>query len=322
VSPDNFQPVSVEVGGRENVVAVRRSFDTGWRIVAFVPASVLEAPLQASLALLLLAAAVLLALTVLLAIYFARRVSRPIMALADRALALGHGEPIEILNSPIREANEVSRALVDAAAERKRSEDQIRFLMRELSHRAKNQLAVVVAMARRTGGDSEALRGFRSVFAERLLALARSTDLLVEQNWKGVPIAELIDAQLRPFQTGDGPRVTLEGPRIDLSADAAQNLGLALHELATNASKYGALSAAGGSVAIRWRITQPGGRFHISWTEQGGPPVATPADTGFGSQVIQRTVAQALNGQVTHDFPEEGVVWTMEVALTEIATPR
>jgi two-component sensor histidine kinase len=321
VSPDTFQPVSVEVAGTENVVAVRRSFDTGWRVVAFVPASVLEAPLQASLALLLLAAAVLLALTVLLAIYFARRVSRPIMALADRAQALGHGEPIEILNSPIREANEVSRALVDAAAERKRSEDQIRFLMRELSHRAKNQLAVVVAMARRTGGDNETLRDFRSVFAERLLALARSTDLLVEQNWKGVPIAELIDAQLRPFQSGEESRVTLEGPRIDLSADAAQNLGLALHELATNASKYGALSSAGGSVAIRWLITQPG-RFRINWTERGGPPVSVPAEAGFGSQVIQRTVAQALNGEVTHDFPQEGVVWTLEVALAEIAAPR
>lgn len=135
VSPDNFQPVNVEIEGRENVVAVRRSFDTGWRVVAFVPASVLEAPLQASLALLLLAVAVLLALTVLLAIYFARRVSRPIMALADRAQALGHGEPVETLNSPIREANEVSQALVAAAAERQRSEDQIRFLMRELSDR-------------------------------------------------------------------------------------------------------------------------------------------------------------------------------------------
>jgi two-component sensor histidine kinase len=245
------------------------------------------------------------------------------MALSDRAQALGHGEPVEVLNSPILEANEVSKALVAAAEERQQSEDQIRFLMRELSHRAKNQLAVVVAMARRTGGDSEALRGFRSVFSERLLALARSTDLLVEQNWKGVPITELIDAQLRPFQPSDESRVSMEGPRIDLSADAAQNLGLALHELATNASKYGALSEAGGAVAIRWRVAQPGGRFHITWMETGGPPVSPPADMGFGGQVIQRTVAQALNGEVTHDFPPEGVVWTLEVALSEIvATPR
>jgi two-component sensor histidine kinase len=315
---NSLEPKTIEGDEGRIVASVRPSFYSSWRVAAFVPAAVLEEPLMVSLSLLLVAAAILLALTLLLAILFARRVSRPILALADGAQALGHGEAVMVIDSPIREANVVSRALAAAAIERKQAEDQIRFLMRELSHRAKNQLAVVVAMARRAGGDNEALQEFRSMFSERLLALARSTDLLVEQNWKGVPLADLVRAQLLPFETGESSRIKAGGPRIDVGADAAQNLGLVIHELATNAAKYGALSMPGGVVAIRWWLTDPGPRFHISWTEAGGPPVSPPVETGFGSILIQRTVAQALNADVSHEFHPTGVVWKMELALASL----
>ena len=309
-------PVTFAGRTGEMVVATRRAAESGWRAAASVPSAVIEAPLWRSLNLLLAVGAGLLVLTGLLALGFARIMARPMRKLAVQANALGHGTPISVLESPVREVNEVSAMLVDAAAERKRSEDQVRFLMRELSHRAKNQLAVVVAMARRTAERSDAIADFEKVFSERLMALARSTDLLVSQDWRGVALAELIDAHLLPFTAGNKSRLTVDGPRIELGPDAAQSVGLALHELATNASKYGALSVPSGAVAIRWaRTSGEAPALRIEWTESGGPPVVPPARTGFGSVVIQRTVAQSLNGEVTHEYRPEGVYWAIELPL-------
>jgi two-component sensor histidine kinase len=309
-------PVTFFGRSGEMVLALRRANESGWRAAASVPAAVIEAPLWSSLNLLLGVGAGLLLLTGLMALAFARIMSRPMRKLTDQASALGRGEPIAGLASPVREVNEVSGTLVEAAAERKRSEDQVRFLMRELSHRAKNQLAVVVAMARRTAERSDGIADFEKVFSERLMALARSTDLLVSQNWRGVSLVELVDAHLMPFTAGNKSRLTVEGPWIELGPDAAQSVGLALHELATNASKYGALSVPGGTVAVRWMHTGGEPRaLRIEWTESGGPPVTAPTRSGFGSVVIQRTVAQSLNGTVTHDFRPEGVYWSIELPL-------
>ena len=312
-------PVTFAGRGGEMVLAVRRSFESGWSAAASVPAAVIEAPLWNSLKLLLGAGLALLVLTGLLALLLGRAVSRPMLRLAGQARALGHGEPLTALASPVREVNEVSRTLVSAAAERKRSEDQIRFLMRELSHRAKNQLAVVVAMARRTAEKSEGMADFEKVFSERLMALARSTDLLVNQDWRGVALAELIDAHLVPFAAGNKSRLVVGGPHIELGPDAAQSIGLAFHELATNASKYGALSVPEGVVTIKWRYTDAERRgLRVEWSESGGPKVSEPTRTGFGSIVIQRTVAQSLNGEVTHEFRPEGVFWAIELPIEAI----
>lgn len=312
-------PVTFPGKEGDMVLAVRRSFESGWRAAASVPAAVIEAPLWNSLKLLLAAAAGLLVLTGLLALVFARVVSRPMHRLAGQARALGRGEALADLNSAVREVNEVSRTLVTAAVERKRSEDQVRFLMRELSHRAKNQLAVVVAMARRTVERSEDMADFEKVFSERLMALARSTDLLVNQNWRGVALAELIDAHLTPFVADNRSRLVVSGPHVELQPDAAQSIGLALHELATNASKYGALSAPSGVVAIRWHYVDAGRpALRIEWSESGGPPVTEPTRTGFGSVVIRRTVAQSLNGDVTHEYRPGGVFWAIDLPLEAI----
>ena len=191
--------------------------------------------------------------------------------------------------------------------------------MRELSHRAKNQLAVVVAMARRTAEKSEGMADFEKIFSERLMALARSTDLLVNQDWRGVGLGELIAAHLGPFAEGNKSRLVVGGPTIEVGPDAAQSLGLAFHELATNASKYGALSVPEGVVTIRWRHTDAERRgLRIEWSESGGPRVSEPTRTGFGSVVIRRTVAQSLNGEVTHEFRPDGVFWAIEVPIEAI----
>lgn len=312
-------PITLAGKQGDIVVAVRRSFESGWRTAATVPAAVIEAPLWNSVKLLLAVGVALLVLTSILALLFARIVSRPMLRLAGQARALGHGEALADLASPVREVNEVSRTLVAAAAERKRSEDQVRFLMRELSHRAKNQLAVVVAMARRTAERSEGMADFERVFSERLMALARSTDLLVNQNWRGVALAELIDAHLMPFAASNRSRLVVDGPHIELGPEAAQSIGLALHELATNASKYGALSVPEGVVTIKWRHTDGDRRgLRIEWTESRGPRVVEPTRTGFGSVVIQRTVAQSLNGEVTHEYRPDGVFWAIDMPVDEM----
>ena len=311
------QPVEIERDGARNVVSVRRSFITGWQAIAWVPASVIEAPMWNSIFLLALAGLGLLLLTALLSVLLARWVARPIKLLAGQARRFGQGD-VPVLNSPVREVNEVSQTLALA------SEDEDRRPYPLPHARAvapgEDQLAVIDAQGghrRRRSASRSA--GFEKVFSERLLALARSTDLLVNQKWRGVGLADLVGAHLKPFATGERSRLAVQGPHVDVVPEAAQNIGLALHELATNASKYGALSTPDGIVSVTWRID--GGeeaRLELRWVESGGPPVTPPETTGFGSVVIARTVAQSLNAEARHEFHPDGVEWTLEVPLASI----
>jgi PAS domain S-box-containing protein len=201
-------------------------------------------------------------------------------------------------------------------SERKRREDHASFLMRELAHRSKNLLAVVKGMATQTARQSQTVEEFQLRFARRIHGLANSQDLLVRQNWKGAYLDELIRAQLEVFLDADGSRIRLKGPRVFLESEAVQNIGLALHELATNASKYGALSNAAGFIRVTWRIDRKMAKdrgLQLVWQENDGPPVMPPIRGGFGRMVIERMVGQALNGSVTLEFPSTGVVWRLEI---------
>lgn len=231
------------------------------------------------------------------------------------------GSPVEVNISigPVRDAAgrvvAVSLSAHDIT-ERKRQEAQTRFVMRELSHRTKNLLAVVQAMARQTARLSRDLDDFQSRFAERVAALARSHDLLVAQEWHGAPLAELVASQLMPFVGRDRDRLSVSGPPVLLRPEAAQNLGLALHELATNAAKHGALSTALGRVEVGWSLVPAAddgmARFELTWQERGGPPVATSDRRGFGREVIERLVPSALGGEATFASEPSGVVWRLE----------
>ena len=196
--------------------------------------------------------------------------------------------------------------------ERKRYEEQIRLLMSEVNHRAKNMLALVNAVARRTIAATP--DDFIERFGERIQSLAASQDLLVKNEWKGASLHELVSSQLAHFSDLIGTRIELRGPPLVISANAAQPIGIALHELATNAGKYGALSTDRGSVDICWgtRRAETGERtFFASWREQGGPPVTAPAKQGFGSMVLSSIVRQSLDGHVELDFAEPGVTWKL-----------
>jgi PAS domain S-box-containing protein len=206
--------------------------------------------------------------------------------------------------------------------ERKRQEDQLRLMTHELRHRANNLLAVIQAMARQTARASSDLEDFETRFDGRIRALADSNDLLVRQDWQGVEIGGLVRAQLKPFADTDGERLVLHGPHVELTPKAVQTIGLALHELATNASKYGALSVPTGKVTFGWQLLRTVGdetRLSLHWREVGGPAVTPPGRRGFGRFVIEAMVAQNLDASVTLDFASDGVNWTAVCGAAAIA---
>ncbi|MFN0219182.1 MAG: PAS domain S-box protein [Hyphomicrobium sp.] len=198
-----------------------------------------------------------------------------------------------------------------------------KFLMRELSHRTKNLLAVIQSIARQTGMNSASTEDFNKRFMPRLAALASSHDLLVNEEWSGVRLDELVREQLKPFLGDDGEtRLILKGPQLVVTPTTAQALGLALHELATNAAKYGALSKPGGSLHVGWSFDPNAGdsAFRLTWTERGGPAVAPPDRRGFGHIVVEQVVASSLLGASKLTFEPAGVDWELEAPATCIVT--
>jgi two-component sensor histidine kinase/ActR/RegA family two-component response regulator len=201
---------------------------------------------------------------------------------------------------------------------RKRQEDQIDLLMREVNHRSKNILTLVQAIARQTAASQPA--DFLRCFDERVRALAASQDLLVKSEWKGADLEELIRSQLAHFKDFIDRRIMLDGPPLVVTASAAQALGMALHELATNAGKYGALSNVNGYVCIDWKLKRDGVEtiFAISWRERGGPAVQAPEKRGFGSTVICRMAERSLGAKVELLYEPAGVSWRLQCPATEI----
>jgi len=207
--------------------------------------------------------------------------------------------------------------------ERRRAEEHQFFLMRELSHRSKNLLAVIQAMARQTARISDGTDAFIERFTQRLHGLATSHDLLVHQNWRHVPLRDLLKQQLAPFVETDGIRLVLDGPDVAVTPEAAQALGLALHELATNAAKYGSLSVPEGSVKVVWKFQddeEGQRRLLVDWRERGGPNVVPPTRYGFGHVVISRMAANSLDGKVKVDYAPEGLGWTISFPVSNLAT--
>ncbi|MGA7326969.1 MAG: PAS domain S-box protein [Rhodomicrobium sp.] len=210
-------------------------------------------------------------------------------------------------------------ALVTNMTGQKRHEEHIRLLLREVNHRSKNMLALVQAVARQTLSTKP--EDFMGLFAERIQALAASQDLLVKSEWKGVELGELARSQLAHFKDLIGTRIELKGPSLLISASAAQTIGMALHELATNAGKYGALINGDGQVKIEWRLARTGAgeeTFAMSWSEVGGPPVTVPSHSGFGSTVICDLAEKSLDGNIHLSFAFTGLIWQLSCRAEEV----
>lgn len=195
--------------------------------------------------------------------------------------------------------------------DRKRAEEHVQLLMAEINHRAKNLLAVVQAVAHQTAkyGDPAS---FAARLSDRIDGLAAGQDLLVKNLWQGVEVADLVQAQLAHFKDLIGTRILIDGPPSMLTTAAAQAIGMAIHELSTNAVKYGALSNPHGQVRIEWQTTSAETPvFAMSWLEDGGPKVVAPTRNGFGRIVIGRMAESAVAGIVQIHFRESGLAWTL-----------
>jgi two-component sensor histidine kinase len=198
---------------------------------------------------------------------------------------------------------------------KRENERQMHLVMRELTHRSKNLLAVIQAMARQTAARSDNTEDFVESFAARLQAMAASHDLLVSQSWYGADLKELVLAHLAQSIDPGSPQIEIKGDSHSITADAAQNLGLALHELTTNAAKYGALSVLGGKLSVSW--TTEDGKIKLVWKESGGPEVVPPKRNGFGKMLLERLVGPALDGDVTIEFAPEGVRCVIEFPVRQ-----
>jgi PAS domain S-box-containing protein len=194
--------------------------------------------------------------------------------------------------------------------ERRKAEEERRLLMREVDHRAKNALAVVHSVVRLTKASDPAL--YAAAVEGRVRALARAHDLLARDRWSGASLMDLAAEELAAHVANG--QVTFGGPPVRIAPGAVQPLSMVLHELATNAARYGALSRVGGQIAVTWWLEDGDGPFRVRWTERGGPPITAPAEAGFGSRLIDVTIRGQLGGSARFDWQAEGLVCDLEIA--------
>lgn len=214
--------------------------------------------------------------------------------------------PVKNASGKVVGASKIARDIT----EQKQAEAQRDLLVAELSHRVKNTLATVISIARQSfaNPDSEEARGS---FDSRIRGLAQTHSRLAESNWSGVSLATMLADELAPYRNDSN--VHIEGPAIELNPKCALTLGLAVHELATNAAKYGALSSKSGEVHVTWAYDASEHMLRLAWTERGGPPVNPPKRSGFGRLLIERALASDLNGAVELEFANQGLRCTIAI---------
>jgi PAS domain S-box-containing protein len=252
-------------------------------------------------------------------LYAATMAGKPVVLETVRRHKDGRLIPVGISGSPIFSPE--GRIIGVAAVHRDMTENRefkehLGFTLRELSHRTKNLLAVVQGLARMMARRSDTIDDFEVRFRGCIQALAYSHDLLVQHDWQGATLQELLRVQLAPFGGVDSKKIVVQGPEIFLTPSAMQSLGLVVHELATNATKHGALSTSTGSVLISWTRDAANGAMVI-WREQGGPPVAAPTHKGFGQVVFER-IGASLDGNITTEFRPEGFVCSVTIAANNL----
>ena len=217
---------------------------------------------------------------------------------------------------------ELRRAIAErdeALEASRRAEHRQALLVRELHHRVRNSLAMVQALLGATARTTGTVREFYRSFSARISSLAKTQTLLTEDYWQTAPLRELVLKELRPFAEERPGRFTLNGPAVELAADLAVPVGMALHELATNAAKHGALSVPTGRVEVTWELRTVEGvrKIHLEWRERGGPPVQASEREGFGSTLLRKVLPMQVNAEVDVQFDPEGLRCWIEAPLVE-----
>jgi len=225
--------------------------------------------------------------------------------------------------SPIRDENGRVGGMMDTVVEttgKVRAEEHSQLLNRELAHRVNNTLATVSAIANQTFRNAETKEAAQAVFGQRLRALAGANRILTQSHVGTAMLADVIASALAPHETGI-EQIAVSGPPVELSARQALGMSLAIHELATNAVKYGALSEQSGRVEVAWESGHPGtdAPFRFRWAERGGPPVAPPERRGFGSVLIERILPQDFNGTARLEFEADGLRFALETQMQFLA---
>ena len=294
--------------------AIRQSPLTGWTLVAWAPASVISQPLVDAVWSLAVGGLLLAAIVVLVVYWVTLQIGRSVRSLETDAKRLGAGQPVTARDYPISEIATVSSALEEASKRRQQAEVEVRFLMRELAHRSKNQMTVIAAMAKQTARGADSVPEFVQNFEKRIFGLARSTDLLLANGVVGVDLHELLTGQLDPFRPEDDGRMTLDGPPVRLNVQAALILGMAAHELATNAVKYGAFQKDGGSLTVTW--TRDADSLNLDLARDGRAAFTPPSERrGFGTTVLESMVGRSLGAVVERIVNPDGLEWRFAIPV-------
>lgn len=295
----------------------------GWIAGLSYPLEVLHAPVRRQIWTMGVIGAALLACAMLIAALLSQQISAEIRAVTRDATFLAEGEVVPRRALRLDEARQVNDALVDASQtlhmrleELKSARVHQGFLLRELAHRLKNQLTVINSMLRQTARAATSTPELVDKLTHRTQGLAIGVDLLVNQRWQHAPLRALIEAQMQPFCPA-ADRLILDGPSVDLTPDLTQSIGLALHEMATNAVKYGAWSNDQGIISINWELSEAASKkvLALTWQEAGGPLVVPSQRRGFGQVVIAQASGRGEGASSTLDFHAAGLIWRLSAVL-------
>jgi two-component sensor histidine kinase len=310
--------VSVQSDDTDYLAVVQRSPLTGWTLFAWAPRDLIAQPLATAFWSLLVGGMLLAAVVVLIIYWVSLQIGRSVHGLEDDAKRLGAGEAVPARDYPISEIAAISERISEASRSRRSAETEVRLLMRELAHRSKNQMTVIAAMAKQSAKGATSVPEFVADLEKRIFGLSRSTDLLLSRGISRVELEDLLTQQVDPLCPIDSGRVTLEGPSVIIDSQSAQLLGMAAHELATNAVKYGAFASKSGRIEISWSFA--GDVLRLHWRERGAaPPPVQPARRGYGTTVLEGMVGRHLGAVVERIVHSDGIEWTFSIPAASLA---
>jgi two-component sensor histidine kinase len=303
--------------GQPVVAALAPVPSTSWQVRVSAPFDVAQAPLNRSTVFLTSAALVAGLLTLLLGTYFASRISLPLRGVATAAQSLGRPQPLVLPPSSYKEVNMVTAALKTAAEELAKLRDREALIVRESIHRVKNVLAVVQSLIQQSFREGRPVEEARTTLLHRMEAIARAQNALAATDRDTASLADIVSSELSPHAA----RITLDGPPVMVSGTLAQTFSLLVHELATNALKYGALSSANGRVAVSWSIEEQGDAAQLAfrWQEKDGPPVSAPQGKGFGSRLLESALPTGPSGPARLTFDATGLTYEAEIPMSAIS---